>query len=39
MSMRNPVAMAIAQMFKKDRWDAFMVFLEHRRVGQKNSAA
>ena len=38
MSKRNPVTRAIAHMFKKDRWEAFMVFLEHRRVGQKNNA-
>ncbi len=39
MSKHNPVAKAIAYMFKKDRWDAFTVFLEDGRVCLTNNAA
>ena len=39
MSKHNPVAKAIAYMFKKNRWDAFTVFLEDGRVCLTNNAA
>ena len=39
MSKHNPVAKAIAYMFKKDWWDAFTVVLEHGRVCLTNNAA
>jgi transposase len=39
MSKHNPVAKAIVYMFKKDRWDAFTVFLEDGRVCLTNNAA
>jgi transposase len=37
MSKHNPVASAIVHMFRKDRRDAFMVFLEHGRVCLKTT--
>lgn len=39
MSKHNPVAKAIAYMFKKDRWDAFTLFLEDGRICLTNNAA
>ena len=39
MSKHNPVARAIAYMFKKDRWDAFTLFLEDGRICLTNNAA
>jgi transposase len=39
MSKHNPVAKAIAYMFKKNRWDAFTLFLEDGRVCLTNNAA
>src|SRR6056297_275920 len=39
MSKHNPVAKAIAYMFKKDRWGAFTLFLEDGRVCLTNNAA
>jgi transposase len=39
MSKHNPVAKAIAYMFKKDRWAAFTLFLEDGRVCLTNNAA
>ena len=39
MSKHNPVAKAIAYMFKKSRWDAFTLFLEDGRVCLTNNAA
>lgn len=39
MSKHNPVAKAIAYMFKTDRWDAFTRFLEDGRVCLTNNAA
>jgi hypothetical protein len=32
MSKHNPVAKAISYMFKKDRWNAFTLFLEDGRI-------
>ena len=39
MSKHNPVARAIAYMFKKDRWDAFTLLLEDGRICLTNNAA
>lgn len=39
MSRHNPVAKAIAYMFKADRWDAFTRFLEDGRICLTNNAA
>lgn len=39
MSKHNSVAKAIAYMFKKNRWDAFTLFLEDGRVCLTNNAA
>ena len=39
MSKHNPVARDIANMFKKDRWDAFTLFLEDGRICLTNNAA
>lgn len=39
MSKHNPVAKAIAYMFKHDRWDAFTLFLEDGRICPTNNAA
>lgn len=39
MSKHNPVAKAIAYMFKKDRWDAFTQFLNDGRICLTNNAA
>lgn len=39
MSKHNPVAKAISYMFKKDRWDAFTLFLEDGRICLTNNAA
>ncbi|MBD3766014.1 MAG: IS66 family transposase [Rhodobacterales bacterium] len=39
MSKHNPVAKAIAYMFKKNRWDAFTLFLEDGRICLTNNAA
>ena len=39
MSKDNPVARAIAYMLKKDRWDAFTLFLEDGRIYLTNNAA
>ena len=39
MSKHNPVAKAIAYMFKKDRWDAFTLFLNDGRICLTNNAA
>lgn len=39
MSRHNPVAKAIAYMFKKDRWEAFTRFLEDGRICLTNNAA
>ncbi|WP_417690084.1 IS66 family transposase [Roseibium sp.] len=39
MSKHNPVANAIAYMFKKDRWDAFTLFLNDGRICLTNNAA
>src|SRR6056297_864138 len=39
MSKHNPVAKAIAYMFKKNRWDAFTLSLENGRVCLTNDAA
>ena len=39
MSKHNPVAKAISYMFKKDRWDAFTMFLEDGRICLTNNAA
>ena len=39
MSRHNPVAKAIAYMFKKDRWDAFTRFLDDGRICLTNNAA
>jgi len=39
MSKLNPVARAISDMFKKDRWNAFTLFLEDGRVRLTNNAA
>jgi len=39
MSKHNPVAKAITYMFKKNRWDAFTLFLEDGRVCLTNNAA
>ena len=38
MSKHNPVAQAIAYMFKKDRWDALTLFLEDSRTCLTNNA-
>jgi hypothetical protein len=38
MSKHNPVAKAISYMFKKERWDAFTLFLEDRRICLTNNA-
>ena len=37
MSKHNPVAKAIAYMFKKDRWDAFTLFLNDGRICLTNT--
>jgi transposase len=39
MSKQNPVAKAIAYMFKKDRWDAFTLFLNDARICLTNNVA
>jgi transposase len=39
MSKHNPVAKAIAYMFKKNRWAAFTRFLENGRICMTNNAA
>ena len=39
MSKHNPAAKAISYMFKKDRWDAFTMFLEDGRICLTNNAA
>ena len=39
MSRHNPVAKAIAYMFKADRWDAFTRFLDDGRICLTNNAA
>jgi transposase len=39
MSRHNPVAKAIAYMFKKDRWEAFTRFLDDGRICLTNNAA
>ena len=39
MSKHNPVAKAISYMFKKDRWNAFTLFLEDGRICLTNNAA
>lgn len=39
MSEHNPVAKAISYMFKKDRWDAFTMFLKDGRICVTNNAA
>ncbi len=39
MSKHNPVAKAIAYMFKADRWEAFTRFLEDGRICLTNNAA
>lgn len=39
MSKHNPVAKAISYMFKKDRWEAFTLFLEDGRICLTNNAA
>lgn len=39
MSRHNPVAKAIAYMFKTDRWDAFIRFLDDGRICLTNNAA
>ena len=39
MSKHNPVAKAISYMFKKDRWDAFTLFLKDGRICLTNNAA
>ena len=39
MSKHNPVAKAIAYMFKKDRWGAFTLFLNDGRICLTNNAA
>jgi hypothetical protein len=39
MSRHNPVAKAIAYMFKKDRWDAFTRFLDDGQICLTNNAA
>lgn len=39
MSKHNPVAKAITYMFKKDRWNAFTLFLEAGRICLTNNAA
>ena len=39
MSKHNPVAKAIAYMFKKDRWEAFTRFLDDGRICLTNNAA
>ena len=39
MSKHNPVAKAITYMFKKDRWDAFTLYLEDGRICLTNNAA
>ena len=39
MSKHNPVAKAISYMFKKNRWDAFTLFLEDGRICLTNNAA
>ena len=39
MSRHNPIAKAIAYMFKKDRWEAFTRFLDDGRICLTNNAA
>lgn len=39
MSKQNPFAKAIAYMFKKDRWDAFTLFLNDARICLTNNVA